>query len=377
MNAFTNSSTAKAKSAKKQTRKSGKLTVKKQSCGVDIGKDEFVACYRVILSDGTTVKRGQKKFKNTAKGVKAFNAWLNKLIKKVPELVCPIVLEATGVYYENLAHYLFQQDCKVHVLLPNQTKAYSKSLNVKTKTDKVDAATLALMGLERTNLRVWKPASPIMRELQKLSRQRASLVVERTRIQNRRSAEKCSYQPNPIILQQLDSLIKHLTKAIKDLEKSLKQIVEEEDPVLLKKIENITALKGISFITVITVIAETNGFELFRSIKQLISYAGYDVVQNESGSFVGKTRISKKGNKHIRRALHMPSLSVVRHNPDSPFEQLYQRVFDRTKIKYKGYVAVQRKMLCIIYTLFKNNEMYDANFHKKDCTETNKKLAVS
>lgn len=377
MNASKKSSTVKSNRVKKQTKKPARATVQKQGCGLDMGKSEFVACYSVLLSDGVIVKRGQKKFKNTVKSIKAFKTWLDKLTKKVPELVCPIVMEATGVYYENLAHYLFQQDCKVHVLLPNLTKAYSRSLNIKTKTDKVDAAMLALMSLERTSLRDWKPASIIMRTLQKLSRQRASMVVEKTRVQNQLSAEKCSYQPNEIVVKNLNDLIKHLIKAIKDIEKTLMQIVKQEDPELLKKIENITELKGISFVTVITVIAETNGFELFRNIKQLISYAGYDVVQNESGSFVGKTRISKKGNKHIRRALHMPSLSVVRCNPDSPFDQLYQRVFDRTKIKYKGYVAVQRKMLCIIYTLFKKNEMYDADFHKNYCEEENKKLAVA
>lgn len=367
----------KGEKVQQQINQSTKPTIEKHSCGVDVGKKEFVVCYQVFFIDGRIIKRGQKKFHNTLKGVKAFQTWLDKQTKKVPELVCPIVMEATGVYYENLAHYLYQQDCKVHVLLPNQTKAYSRSLNIKTKTDKVDAAVLALMGLERTNLRDWKPASPVMRKLQKLTRQRASLVEEKTRMRNRKTAEKDSYNPDDIVLEQLDGLIKYLTKAIKDIEKSLKQTVEQEDAELFKRIENITELKGLGFITVITVIAETNGFELFRNIRQLISYAGYDVIKNESGSFIGKTRISKKGNKHIRRALHMPSLCVVRYNPDSPFDQLYQRVFDRTNIKYKGYIAVQRKMLCIIYILFKKNEMYDANFHKKDCLETKKKLAVT
>lgn len=377
MNASKQSPATKSSKTKRQAKKSTKAFIQKQGCGLDIGKSEFVACYSVILSDGIIVKRGQKKFKNTAKGINVFKTWLDKLTKKVSHLVCPIVMEATGVYYEPLAYYLFAQDCKVHVLLPNQTKAYSRSLNVKTKTDKVDAAMLAVMSLERINLRDWKPASSTMRTLQKLSRQRASFVEEKTRIQNQISAEKCSHNPNEQVLQNLERLLKHLKNTIKDIEKSLKQIVEQSDPELLKQIENITAINGIGFITVITIIAETNGFELFRSIKQLISYAGYDVVHNESGSFVGKTYISKKGNKHIRRALHMPSLSVVRYNPDSPFEQLYQRVFERTQIKYKGYIAVQRKMLCIIYTLFKKNEKYNVDFHKKACNEEIKKLAVA
>jgi len=52
-------------------------------------------------------------------------------------------------------------------------------------------------------------------------------------------------------------------------------------------------------------VGETLGFESIVNAKQLASYAGYDVVLRESGNFKGKTRISKKGNSHIRAALHV------------------------------------------------------------------------
>lgn len=358
-----------------KTPSQSKLTIIKHTAGIDIGKTELVATYMVMLSDQRQVKRGQKKFKNTAKGVQVFLDWLKKQNKKAGELICPIVMEATGVYYENLAYFLYKKDYQVHVLLPNQTKAYGKSLNVKTKNDSVDSITLAKMGIERSNLRIWKPASPQMRTLQKLTRHRARLVQEKTRIKNHLSAEKSSFKPNQIVIKQLTQQIKQLEKMLKRLELTIR-IEVEKDPELLRKIENIEVLKGLAFTTIVTIIAETNGFELFKNIRQLISYSGYDVVQNESGSFKGKTRISKKGNKHIRRALHMPSLSVVKWNPDSPFEQLYKRVYERTNIKLKGYIAVQRKMLCIIYTLFKNDQSYDADFHRKDKSQE-KKLAVT
>ncbi|MBO0589957.1 IS110 family transposase [Cellulophaga sp. E16_2] len=64
-----------------------------------------------------------------------------------------------------------------------------------------------------------------------------------------------------------------------------------------------------------TVVGETLGFESIVNAKQLTSYAGYDVVLRESGSFNGKTRISEKGNSHIRAVLHMPSMTCVRCNP--------------------------------------------------------------
>jgi len=93
----------------------------------------------------------------------------------------------------------------------------------------------------------------------------------------------------------------------------------------------------------------------------LVCYAGYDVIENQSGKRVGKTRISKKGNTHIRRIMHMASLNMVKYKVPV-FLDLYERVFERTKIKMKAYVAIQRKLLCLFYTLWKNNTVYEANY---------------
>jgi len=78
--------------------------------------------------------------------------------------------------------------------------------------------------------------------------------------------------------------------------------------------------------TVATEIAETNGFTLFNNMRQLTSFAGYDIVEKQSGKTSGKTRISKRGNSHIRRALHMPSFCAVKHDPQK-FGLFYERVF--------------------------------------------------
>jgi hypothetical protein len=109
------------------------------------------------------------------------------------------------------------------------------------------------------------------------------------------------------------------------------------------------------------VIAETNGFALFNNIGQLIKYAGYDVVEHQSGIRKGKTKISKKGNSHIRRILYMPALCAVNCN-QKPFVNLFNRVYQRTGIKMKGYVAVQKKLLVYIYTLWKKNKAFDENY---------------
>lgn len=71
----------------------------------------------------------------------------------------------------------------------------------------------------------------------------------------------------------------------------------------------------------------------------------------------------------------MAAWSVVKHKI-TPFEQLYQRVFKRTNIKMKGYVAVQRKLLVMLYTLWKKSEVFDPNFRTSGCQEPKPLLSV-
>lgn len=85
------------------------------------------------------------------------------------------------------------------------------------------------------------------------------------------------------------------------------------------------------------------------------------MVTKDSGTSVrGKPHISGKGNKHIRRVLHFPALTNVKY--DEHHKNLYTRIEAKSGIKMKGYTAVQRKLLVLIYTLWKKNEAYDPNY---------------
>ncbi len=106
--------------------------------------------------------------------------------------------------------------------------------------------------------------------------------------------------------------------------------------------------------TFAVVVSETNGFALITNSRQLSSYAGYDIVENQSGTRTGKTRISKKGNAHIRRVLNLPAFTVVKYEPY--FTAFYERIYSNTGLKKKAYTAVQRKLLCLMYCLWKKNE---------------------
>lgn len=344
-----------------------KIKVLKQNVGVDISKDDFKVCFYQLSEDQRQCIKGTRTFKNTLKGFNAFLKWVQK--RQIEGIQLRITLEATGVYYEQLVYFLKDKtDFHLSVVLPNMSKAYAKSLNLKSKTDKIDAKMLGQLGLER-NLKQWQPLSDNIFIIKQLTRDRVSLIEEKTALSNKLHALNHSYQPHKEVKKRLKSRINLLEKQIKEVEKQITQTVEK-DLILKQRIENICLCKGLGLMTVVTVIAETNGFALFTSRGQITSYAGYDVVEKESGSSIkGKTRISKKGNRFIRRALYFPAISVVKYEPQ--FTQLFDRVLERTAIKMKAYVAVQRKLLLLIYALFKKNEPYNPNFAKEQSVQKN------
>lgn len=331
-----------------------------QNVGIDIASKNFRVCLMVKNQELHLKIKGQRNFDNSPSGLKTLQQWLTKKVDVSQRLT--FTMEATGVYYERLAYYLYDLGYQVHVLLPNRTKGYLKFLNLKSKTDKLEAKGLAELGLDK-RLPEWKPASPQMYSLKRLSRERHTLKDEKTAISNRLHAEQSCQKPDRDTMKRLGQRIALIDKQTRQVENQMQELVEK-DHQLKQRIEQICEIKGVAFITVLAIIAETNGFELVKHKSQLVSYAGYDVVERQSGSSIkGKTRISKKGNRHIRHALHFPALSVVKYHKE--FKDLFERVFDRTKIKMKGYVAVQRKLLVLIYTLYKKNIPYDPEYYKQ------------
>lgn len=344
---------------KKRTSQKSTPEYLKYSIGSDMSKDKFDACISVIDKEQDVKPIAQRKFDNTPSGFKEFIEWQVRKCKLSIPVV--FVMEATGVYYERLAWFLHRKGLYVSVVLPNKARKYMQSVGLKSKNDKIDAIGLARMAAEQ-KLSVWKAPSEVIMELRDITRQRQSLQESRTRFSNQLSSYQCGEFVNPSIVKNLKEVIALLDKQIKATEKMIKEKVDSNLEIK-ERITHILEIKGVSTITIATVIAETGGFEMFVNQNQLVSYAGYDVIENQSGKHVGKTKISKKGNAHIRRILHMPAFNVVSYG-EPVFCNLYNRVYNRTQMKMKAYVAVQRELLCLIYTLWKKNEKYDRYYYE-------------
>lgn len=326
----------------------------KQVSGIDMASKKFDVCFKEQRDDGKSVIKGVKTFNNDIDGFKAYLLWTNKR-KKSDDLVH--IVEATGVYHENLCYFLFENEEKISVQLAQKAKYFIKSLNIKTKTDKVDASLLAEMGLSR-KLELWEPLSREFKDIRDLSRTLVRLKNQKNITTSQIHASKAAhknYEASVSILEELRDKQKEL---IKTCEKEIFKLVAK-DGELSQRINKITAIKGINQITVIKLIAETDGFRNVKSIRSLVSYAGLDAVQNESGQHKGKTKISKKGNSYIRTALYMPAMSAVQHDPKS--KRIYERLNERLPKKRQSLIAVMRKLLITIYTLWKNGEEYDPN----------------
>jgi transposase len=344
----------------------------KYSVGLDISAKTIHACISSIDAVQKTTVKSSCKIDNSKSGFKQLDGWIQKHYKQ-KEIPLVIVMEATGVYYENCALYLFVNGYSVSVVLPNKAKKWMQGEGLKSKNDKIDAAGLSKMGAEKA-LELWKPAAEYYYQLRTLTRQHQSLQEHKTAINNQLHAEEHGMYQNKQVLKQLNQMIALIDKQIADLATAIEQHLASDEAVA-KKVKNICKIKGLGVLTVAVIIAETNGFILFKNAPQVVSYAGYDVIENDSGTHKGKTRISKKGNGRIRRALHMPALCAVTHK-QKPFVDLFERTFEKHRIKMKSYIAVQKKLLVIIYGLWKNNEAFDVNHKNKHTKEQEQVLPL-
>lgn len=339
--------------------KDKKETIVKQCLGIDVSKGTLDACFSKMDDSQTFKVQGTREFSNTTAGFKALADWAKRFHKDA-EIPFTVVMEATGVYHEGLAYHLKDAGFTISVVLPNKSKNYAKSLNLKTKTDRADAQMLARMGLER-KLEPWRGPSGTLLKLKKLTRERGALIEQKTVVSNQLHAHTFEYGVDKQTLKRRQQLIAYLEKQILAVEKQILAVLAA-DADLKAKVDNVCTIKGVRTLTAVTVIAEANGFDLIENKSQLVSYAGYDVVERQSGSsLLGKSRISKKGNSHIRKALFFPALTAIQHEPN--MKALNARILEKNpKVKMIGAVAVQRKLLVLIYTLFKNNKPYDPNF---------------
>jgi transposase len=337
-------------------------SITRYNVGVDFGSEQMDAKLAAQSADGTRKILFSRRFENKETGFKNLDGWLKEKCR-CKDVEIRISCEATGVYHERCCYFLDALGYYVTVEVPSRVKSYKKSLGFNTKNDNIDAVALAYMGLER-NLRKWEPINSFFYELRMLTRYHQCVQEMHTSACNQLHAMQAGMRISKLVVKQLKTNIRLYEKQLAELEKAIEAKIASQ-PEVKRKIDALTQdMKGVGVMTVAVVLAETNGFSWFTNRRQVVKYTGYDVVENQSGKRSGKTKISKRGNPHIRRALYFPAINLVTYNV-KPFVGKYERIFGRSRIKMKGYTALQKDLLLMLFTLWKKDQKFDPDYQNQ------------
>ncbi len=265
-------------------------------------------------------------------------------------------MEPTGVYYEALAMHLSKLGMTVHVVPANRVREFAKYEGYKTKTDKIDAHILSMLGCENRKLKKWAAPDEQFASIRSLCRLRTSLVKHRIMLKNQLGALTISSFSDKktvrICSAALDDIDKNITKAETEIQNLVDKSEQFKEAVRLS-----TTVPGIGRTTAAAILAEVGCFANFNNQRQVISFAGLDVVARQSGPQDPKRHISKKGNPAIRSMLYICAMSAIHFNPK--MREFYDRIKKSNPSGKVTLVAVMRKLLIYMYSVCKSKKPYD------------------
>lgn len=153
--------------------------------------------------------------------------------------------------------------------------------------------------------------------------------------------------------------------------------VLEAETLKVPNVEKLLAIKGVGLITVAGFLAEAGEIGRFDSPKQIQKLAGLELKENSSGKHKGRTSISKRGRKRLRRVLFQAVLPLIRSNAE--FREVYEYYTTRQSNPLKGkqaVVAVGCKLIRIFYAILTKGIDYDANRLRSDILRPEQRRAA-
>jgi len=314
--------------------------------GIDVSQKELVVRFQ---NESQEFREG--KFINQSKGFKKLKKWL-KPVNLADIRVC---MEATNVYWEEIAEYLHQEGLQVSVVNPMRIKGFAQSQLKRNKTDKVDAQVIAQFCQVNPDLALWTPPNPQQKKLRALVRHREALVKSRTQQSNRlktvRQAE---------VALSLKAVIAVLDEQIEQASDQIKELIDQ-DPDLKQDCDLLRSIKGIGQKTAELILAEMYDLAHYKNARAAAADAGLTPAHHESGSSVRRRpRLSKIGKTAVRGSLFFPALSAIRHNPI--VRDLADRLEKRGKHRMVVIGAAMRKLLHLAFGVLKNRTPFDPDF---------------
>ncbi len=301
--------------------------------GIDISKDQLDA-HR--LPDGSA-----KRFSNDKKGCSDLLAWVGR------DPVARVVYEATGAYHRLFESMAGQAGLPLAKVNPRQARRFAEAIGVLAKTDRVDAAMLARMGVALQPLQT-PPADERLADLKDLHLARRALVKDRTAARNRQKIARM-----PLIKRQLAQRLRQIQTQIQAVDAAIEQQIQNH-PLLRRRFNILISIPGIADTTAAALLVEMPELGTLEA-KQAASLAGLAPVTRQSGTWRGRARI-RGGRATLRQALYMPALVAARFNPD--LKAIYTRLKDAGKPPKVAITPVMRKLLITANALLRENRKW-------------------
>jgi transposase len=306
------------------------------SVGIDVGKAKLdVACVR---ADRTAV---HQVFSNTEEGIGSIGKFLKQ---QRTAATVPCVLEATGDYHLLAGLMLSRRGYAVKCINPLITKKYTRASIRNAKSDKIDCKRLAEIGLVEEALPAFADTKDTIAAKKLLSsishletvRQRLAAHLQLLKETERTLGFRASHRDT-------ERAVASIERQIKLYRARLCAIAPKEAKVLAD------AMPGVSHEQAAALLVSL-GDKNFESRDQLVAFVGLDVRVRQSGKWLGKQVLSKRGNGYLRKVLFQIGWSLMMHNED------YRRAYQAMRARGKNYktciIALARKFLRFLFAFY-------------------------
>jgi transposase len=207
-----------------------------------------------------------------------------------------------------------------------------------------------------------------------MGRRRDALIGMRTQETNRLGG------PDASVNESIQKVTAFLDEEIELISKAIKEHINKHDG-LRKRRDLMKSIPGVGDVTIEAILSEANGFEGFDTVEQVVAYMGLSPKEHTSGTSVkGKAALCKIGSARLRKALYMPSLSAIQHNPF--VTALYERLKAKSKNGMIIACACMKKLVHIIYGVIKNGKPFNPAYNirmnlPRVCGQSEKLLQTS
>lgn len=317
-----------------------------EACGIEVS-----AGMLVVALGAEQRAASRREFPNTPAGHQGVLRFLEGAGQSVR-----VAMESTGLYGLDLALCLHHAGITLMVANPRAVRHFAQAMMERSKTDLLDAEVLRQFAA-RMPFEAWRPPSPAALKLVAVARRLEALTDMLAAEKNRRHAASLSEALPTLVRRDVERSIQTQQRAIQRLTRAAQEFVFS-DPALARRYDLLLSIPGFGTTSALHTLAELALLPAGLDVRQWVAQAGLDPRQHTSGSSVEKKpRISKAGNKHLRRALYMPALVAVRHDPH--LRAYYEHLLARGKTKMQALVASMRKLLHAIFGMFKHHQLFD------------------